>query len=106
MNKLWLIEPSAAPNDPRWQDRPIWQRLVVRAETEGMARMLAEKYVLERTARAGHPGNESPSPVGGPKDAKLYAVQEITEERLKRILPTGHDGGTNKGIIFAEPTSL
>ena len=35
--RLWTIEPVASAEDPRWQERTIWRRVVVRAESAAAA---------------------------------------------------------------------
>lgn len=70
---LWLIEPSAAPSDSRWQDRPIWRMVVVAAPSATFARLVAEAWATPRDAP--QIGNESPSLRAGFTDEKLYRVQ-------------------------------
>ena len=38
---LWRIHPVVHPSDSRWQGRPIWAEVIVRAETAAMARVIA-----------------------------------------------------------------
>ena len=76
--RLWLIEPSAAPDDPWWQGRPIWQ-LVVAAPSAAFARLAAERWAYG----AGVPtriGNESRSMNAGFIDAKLYFARPLPED--------------------------
>lgn len=49
MPTTWLIEPAAAPGDPCWQGRPIWQ-LVVRARSAAFARLAAEAWAKRAVA--------------------------------------------------------
>jgi len=76
-NRLWLIEPNAAPDDPRWQGREIWQ-LVIAAPSAAFARLAAERWA--RSQRAAVPvGNESLSMKAGFIDEKLYFARPVPE---------------------------
>lgn len=68
----WVIEPVADPDDPRWQTRRQWQRVVVRAPSAAFARVLAE--TLDTPERALEQGHEHPHLGSGFKDEKLYRV--------------------------------
>lgn len=74
-NQLWLIEPSAAPDDSYWQGRQIWQ-LVVAAPSAAFARLEAERWAL-RHLRLVHIGNESQSMTAGFADEKLYFARPL-----------------------------
>jgi hypothetical protein len=75
--QLWLIEPNAAPEDPRWQGREIWQ-LVVAAPSAAFARLEAEHWALGQR-RLVHVGNESLSVNAGFNDEQLYFVRALPE---------------------------
>ena len=75
--QLWLIEPNAAPDDPWWQGRDIWQ-LVVAAPSAAFARLEAERWAL-RKRKAVPVGNESLSMNAGFIDAKLYFARALPE---------------------------
>jgi hypothetical protein len=90
--RLYTFEPDAGLNDPRWQGRLIWQRIVVRERSEAFARLAAERYALTATGKSHGPGNESPSPIAGPSDVKLYKVHESPAE----------DNDKQIGVIVAE----
>lgn len=74
---LWLIEPTAAPDDAWWQGRQIWQ-LVVAAPSAAFARLEAERWAL-RHLRLVHIGNESQTMSAGFIDEKLYLVRALPE---------------------------
>lgn len=74
---IWLIEPNAAPDDPWWQGRQIWQ-LVVAAPSAAFARLEAERWALDQR-RAVQVGNESPSMKAGFIDEKLYFARPLPE---------------------------
>jgi hypothetical protein len=74
----WLIEPNAAPEDPWWQGREIWQ-LVVAAPSAAFARLEAERWAL-RQRRFVPVGNESPSMNAGFLDEKLYFAKALPED--------------------------
>jgi|GEM_PF-5722988 len=103
MDRIWVVEPTATLDDSRWQGRRVWRHIVVRAENAGLAILTAEKFALEHSGHDGHPGNETPSPVAGPADAKLYKIGEINEEKL-----TDYSGrqpakeAARTGVIAAE----
>jgi hypothetical protein len=71
---LWVLEPHAQPDDPLWQDRPIWSKVIVVAESPAFARLAAAHWAARDVAG---PGNESPSPVIGFEDERLYAVRKL-----------------------------
>jgi hypothetical protein len=74
---VWLIEPNAAPDDPWWQGREIWQ-LVVAAPSAAFARLEAERWALRRR-RFVPVGNESSSMNAGFIDEKLYFAKPLPE---------------------------
>jgi hypothetical protein len=90
--RLYTYEPDAGLEDPRWQGRLIWRRIVVRESNEAFARLAAERYALGAIEHASGPGNESPSPVAGPSDVKLYRVRESQDD----------SGDQEKGVVLAE----
>lgn len=67
---LWVLEPVADPDDPRWQTRKQWQRVVVRAPSPAFARVVAE--TLDTSDVALEQGQEDPHLGSGFKDEKLY----------------------------------
>lgn len=78
----WLIEPVASPDDSRWQDRPIWRRVLVMADSPAFARLTAEAWALPRVPP--QIGNESDSPRAGFLDEKLYLVRQVPSEAGRR----------------------
>jgi len=77
-SQLWLIEPNAAPDDPAWQGREIWQ-LVVAAPSAAFARLEAERWA-QRQSRVVHAGNESSSMRAGFLDEKLYFARPLPDD--------------------------
>src|SRR3954451_7342227 len=77
-SQLWLIEPNAAPDDPAWQGREIWQ-LVVAAPTAAFARLEAERWA-QRQNQVMHAGNESSSMRAGFLDEKLYFARPLSDD--------------------------
>ena len=94
---LWLIEPVADPADSCWQDRKIWKTVIVRAASPAFARLAAEDWAL--AGKQPHIGNESPSPVAGFSDVKLYAVRPLPSEMTRTL----EDQGSASGVLAAEP---
>ncbi len=73
--RLWRITPLAAPDDPYWQDRPIWLSVVVRAATAAEARVMAERLARDRLDPA---GDLERADLGGGFDSeKLYRVTAL-----------------------------
>lgn len=72
---LWKFVPVARLDDPTWQDRDIWQEVIVRADTAAEARTYA--------ARAGRDPNDLAADLekadlgGGFLSEKLYQVVEL-----------------------------
>jgi len=95
--QLWLIEPHAAPDDPWWQGRPIWQ-LVVAAPSAAFARLEAERWAL-RQQPAVHIGNESLSMKAGFIDEKLYFARPLPENVGPRLDEFANDNV----IVLAGP---
>src|SRR4051812_19184325 len=81
--QLWLIEPNAAPDDPRWQGRMIWQ-LVVAAPSAAFARLEAERWALAQQQRV-PVGNESLVMRAGFIDEKLYLARVLPEDVGPRL---------------------
>jgi hypothetical protein len=69
---LWVLEPVADSDDPRWQDRPQFRRVVVRAATPAFARLLAAP--LDTPDRPLQFGQQNAQLGSGFKDEKLYRV--------------------------------
>jgi len=81
--RLWLIEPNAAADDPRWQSRMIWQ-LVVAAPGAAFARLEAERWALAHMPPV-HLGNESLSMRAGFIDEKLYFARPLPADVGPRL---------------------
>ena len=71
---LWKLEPIARPDDPRWQDFPVWRQVLVRAANAAEARALAAE--LEATP-AQTSGNESVSYGSRLSDEKMYRCIQV-----------------------------
>lgn len=92
----WLIEPVASPDDSRWQDRPIWRRVVVTAGSAAFARLAAEAWALPRVPP--QIGNESDASRAGFLDEKLYRVTALRGDSGEA---TSHRADRNR-VIDAE----
>ncbi|MFA7429783.1 MAG: hypothetical protein WCZ23_06480 [Rhodospirillaceae bacterium] len=91
---VWMLIPSTHDADPRWQDRPIFSEVLVRAETAGMARRLAARFELgmdpDDTGRA--VGNSS-EPLGSAlEDEKLYQMLTLDDAALADDIRLGPPG--------------
>jgi hypothetical protein len=69
---LWVLEPVADSDDPRWQDRLQFRRVVVRAATPAFARLVAAP--LDTPERPLQFGQQNAHLGSGFKDEKLYRV--------------------------------
>lgn len=91
---VWKLVPSTHETDPRWQDRPIYAEVIVRAPTAGLARRQAARFELgvdpDDTGRAVGNGSE---PLGsGLEDEKLYRMVLLDEASLPDEFRRGGDG--------------
>lgn len=75
---LWIFGPAAAPDDPRWQGRKQYDRVVVRAGTAGLACVVAE--TLDTPDKALEFGQQDPHLGSGFRDEKLYHVARYRGE--------------------------
>jgi hypothetical protein len=87
---LWLIEPSAAPDDSRWQDRPIWRSVIVAAPSATFARLVAEQWA--KADIKSQIGNESDSFYAGFNDEKLYQVRPAPTDFDPETTPSDWPG--------------
>lgn len=94
---LWRFIPIADENDSHWQDRQIWDGVVVRAATAALARVLADEAEEHRVR--GVVGNETRSYRGGFSDPNLYWV-----ERLGADEADAHGGSNGPEEIVARGT--
>ncbi len=69
---LWVFTPAAAANDPRWQGRKQFDRVVVRAPSPAFARLVAR--TLDTPDKALEYGQQDPHLGSGFKDELLYHV--------------------------------
>lgn len=74
---LWRLTPVAEAHDGRWQGRPIWRKVIVRAASAAEARLTAA--ALEVDPAEPLSGNESPSFRSGFLDEKLYRADRDGE---------------------------
>jgi len=84
---LWRIYPVAAPGDPRWQAREIWEEVIVRASGAAFARVVASRLDGQRPRYS--LGNESQSYRSGFMDDKLYWVRRLKPEEAARYEAAG-----------------
>jgi hypothetical protein len=67
------------PSDPAWQDRAVWGEVVVAAESPALARLAAERALINPDWT--HVGNESESRRAGLNDVTLYHVHQLPPDR-------------------------
>lgn len=83
---LWVIEPIARPEDPIWQDREQWSRVVVRAPTPAQARIVAE--ALDRPTHETRVGFQYPGRASGFTNEKIYRVHSYKDKSLTAAGPS------------------
>jgi hypothetical protein len=76
---LWTLTPVASVEDDRWQGRTIWTEVIVEAPTAAFARQFAAEWELAE--QQGRVGNETPSPMSGFLDEKLYWVRRLSADQ-------------------------
>ncbi|MFC4353297.1 hypothetical protein ACFOW6_17245 [Fodinicurvata halophila] len=94
---IWRLYPVVAPSDSAWLGRPIWEEVIVRADTAGMARVVASK--LEYPKREGGVGNESHSFNSGLDNERLYWIKKLSAEEAARF----DDSPGNPAVLSATP---
>ncbi|MBO6949834.1 MAG: hypothetical protein JJ855_17785 [Rhodospirillales bacterium] len=85
---LWIIEPIADSDDPRWLDHHMWREVVVRAETVGDALNLARIMDEMKMTDVATVGNESQALTSGLGDEKLYRIKPLNEKDDERGFST------------------
>jgi hypothetical protein len=80
---LWKLTPAASPEDDRWQARTIWAEVIVEAPTAAFARQFAVEWELGESTP--HIGNESPSPISGFQDEKLYWARRLRPDEVLHL---------------------
>ena len=79
---LWQLVPTADPGDPRWRGHPIWDDIVVRAETPSEAFSVASALLSDPRIA---------SDAGSATARDLYAVRELP---ASHAVPDGMADGT------------
>ena len=74
---LWVLEPVADWDDQHWQSRPQWERVVVRAASPALARVVAA--VLDTPPDSIEYGDQHPRLGSGFTSEKLYRVTPLAE---------------------------
>lgn len=96
-DQVWLLEPTAAPDDSWWQGRPIWQ-VAVTAPSAAFARLEAERWALRHEPEH-HIGNESPTVNAGFIDQRLYTARALNPAEA----PPPEDFGDSSVLVLAGP---
>ena len=96
-NKVWLLEPDAAPDDSWWQGRPIWQ-VAVTAPSAAFARLEAERWARRRLPYH-QVGNESPTLNAGFIDQRLYRARALAAAEG----PRPEEFGASTVLLLAGP---
>lgn len=94
---IWRFQPVKPPHDAAWLGRPIWKEVIVRADTTGMARLVASK--LEQSDSPGGIGNESHSFNSGLDDERLYWIKPLPPEEAARF----DDAPGEPAVLSATP---
>jgi hypothetical protein len=78
--RLWRLRPIADPDDPRWLNAPIWNEVVVAAETSGEARFLASQWeaaVVQHDPESDVAGGTAMDYPSALADPTLYELTEV-----------------------------
>lgn len=79
---IYRLEPTAAPDDPLWQNKPGHGIVVVAARTAGDARIVAAGRELDFMEIDAAPGDDaSTANASAFRDEKLYTVIEMEHGR-------------------------
>jgi hypothetical protein len=77
---LWRITPTARPSDTRWEDHPVYDEVIVRAETAAMARLTAGRGLYDRDVATQFGQEHDPIFISAFNDEKLYAVAQLGDD--------------------------
>ncbi|EUB97899.1 hypothetical protein PMI07_000459 [Rhizobium sp. CF080] len=92
--KIYRLVPTAAPNDPNWQNSPPHGEVVVRAKTAGDARLVASQAELDFMEIDASPSEGNSTEMASAfRSDKLYTVIEDTSCRFAPNGPRGVIGG-------------
>jgi hypothetical protein len=89
---LWKFTPSAAPDDDRWLDGPIWARVLVCAATSGQARALAARWETGQI-------EQNPN---APPELVMDYQSAFTDPTLYDLIEVGENGCGNEEVIEAD----
>lgn len=107
---LWKLVPTTHETDPRWMGRSRFDEVIVRADTAGMARLVAAR--LEVPGGPANPqavGNGT-EPLGSAlEDEKLYGMAMLSDQAARAAglvveSNEGGDGGQRVGVVHAVPS--
>ena len=90
---IWVIEPTAPAEDPAWQGRYIWKKIMVREESEPFARLAAEKWVIEHAS-----GKLPEDSRTGLTDVKLYKTTHLPVKAQEML----EYAGVERGVLNVE----
>lgn len=92
--KIFRLVPSAASDDPNWQNAPSHGEVIVRALTPGDARVVASEAELDFTEIEASPAEgNSTREASAFRSDKLYTVVEDTSGRFSIDGERGVVGG-------------
>lgn len=97
---IWRLYPVLVPSDPAWLGRPIWKEVIVRADTAGMARLVASK--LEYPKHEGGIGNESHSFNSGLGEETLYRIKRLPPDEAARFDDSPGDSAVLSATLLRE----
>lgn len=92
---LWELTPVARSDDPNWQGRRQYARVLVRAATAAEARVVASS--LDTPDTSPEAGDQHPRLKSGLSDEKLYAATPVDADA------TDADADGADAVISAEP---
>ena len=74
---LWRIVPTARPSDTRWEDHPVYDEVIVRAESAAMARLTAGRSLYRDNVKTQFGEERDPIFISAFSDEKLYRVMRM-----------------------------
>ncbi|MDN2565383.1 hypothetical protein N1F89_04050 [Aquibium sp. A9E412] len=104
---IYRLEPSAAPDDPRWDNAPTQGTVIVRAESPADARLVASEAEADFLEVDAKPGDGvSTSFASAFRNPLLYSVVEDTGTRFAAEGPRAVlEGDLTRDVLLTTRTA-